>query len=166
MIKYIIISLGILVLLFIFGKSSNENNIGKGVVISQYNLRHTLISVVQMKGGNRVSALSTSPLIIEGDKVEVFRRVNSFFGIVIDDYHVIHPLKIEGELISIGNVISSTKFENTFDIKITDGLDTFSVKSNTNFDVGQKVDLYLNENKNTIILTHDEWMDTILTPHI
>jgi hypothetical protein len=49
---------------------------------------------------------------------------------------------------------------------MTDGVDTFNLKSKTNFNVGQRVDLYLNENKETIIVNHEEWMDTILSPDI
>jgi hypothetical protein len=119
-----------------------------------------------MKGGKRVSAFPLNPLIIEGDRVDVLRRVGSFCGIVISDDYVIKTTKTHGELISIGNIVSSTESSDIFNIKMTDGVDTFNLKSKTNFNVGQRVDLYLNENKETIIVNHEEWMDTILSPDI
>ena len=166
--KYIGLSVILLSLLVlsVFGFSSTAENLGNGVVISKHELRGTLVSVVQMKGGKRVSAFPLNPLIIEGDRVDVLRRVGIFCGIVISDDYIIQLTKQHGELISIGNIVSSTESSDIFNIKMTDGVDTFNLKSKTNFNVGQRVDLYLNENKETIIVNHEEWMDTILSPDI
>ena len=167
-IKYVVLSVIVLSLfgLVLFGFSSTSENLGSGIVLSKHEIKGNLVSVVQMKGGKRISAFPLNKMIIEGDKVDVFRRVGTFYSWIIADDYFIQPVKNYGEMISIGKIISSTKSNNTFNITITDGIDTFDLKSKSNFNVGQQVDLYLNENKETIIVNHEEWMDTILSTDI
>ncbi len=162
--KYSILIFGILVVTIIFLISTSNERIGEGVIISQRGLKSSVISVVQMEYGKRISTPHTNPLLIEGDEVDVFLCTTTLFGTMIDQYHIIHPIQKIGELVAYGKVIGSIKKDNLFLIQMTDGVDTFNVEDNRDFKINTNVRLYIDDNKHFILKERKEWMDTIFSP--